>query len=75
MRDLTAQVTSSLLQFPEVTIQALGEDEITLDSVLSGKFSGGEHFALNVVLVGSYYCPEFKLKHKVIISTVSHCCC
>ncbi|NWU99249.1 ELYS protein, partial [Upupa epops] len=41
MRDLTAQVTSSLLQFPEVTIQALGEDEITLDSVLSGKFSGG----------------------------------
>ncbi|NXN94505.1 ELYS protein, partial [Rhinopomastus cyanomelas] len=41
MRDLRAQVTSSLLQFPEVTIQALGEDEITLDSVLSGKFSGG----------------------------------
>ncbi|NXG51371.1 ELYS protein, partial [Psilopogon haemacephalus] len=43
MRDLTAQVTSSLLQFPEVTIQALGEDEITLDSVLSGKFSGGRN--------------------------------
>ncbi|XP_031958510.1 protein ELYS-like [Corvus moneduloides] len=41
MRDLTAQVTSSLLQFPEVTVQALGEDEITLDSVLCGKFSGG----------------------------------
>ncbi|NXD17212.1 ELYS protein, partial [Nothocercus nigrocapillus] len=41
MRDLTAQVTSSLLQFPEVTIQALGEDEIILDSVLRGKFSGG----------------------------------
>uniref|UniRef100_A0A8C3GSH7 Uncharacterized protein n=1 Tax=Corvus moneduloides TaxID=1196302 RepID=A0A8C3GSH7_CORMO len=38
---LTAQVTSSLLQFPEVTVQALGEDEITLDSVLCGKFSGG----------------------------------
>ncbi|XP_014140856.2 protein ELYS [Falco cherrug] len=43
MRDLTAQVTSSLLQFPEVTVQALGEDEITLDSVLCGKFSGGRN--------------------------------
>ncbi|NWH56884.1 ELYS protein, partial [Geococcyx californianus] len=43
MRDLTAQVTSSLLQFPEGTIQALGEDEITLDSVLCGKFSGGRN--------------------------------
>ncbi|XP_060099852.1 protein ELYS [Heteronotia binoei] len=41
MRDLTAHVTSSLLQFPEVTIQALGEDEITLDSVLNGTFTGG----------------------------------
>ena len=58
MRDLTAQVTSSLLQFPEVTIQALGEDEITLDSVLCGKFSGGEHFPLSLVLVESYYCLE-----------------
>ncbi|KAM9608442.1 protein ELYS-like [Morphnus guianensis] len=43
MRDLSAQVTSSLLQFPEVTTQALGQDEITLDSVLSGKFSGGRN--------------------------------
>ncbi|XP_015139219.2 protein ELYS isoform X1 [Gallus gallus] len=43
MQDLRAQVTSSLLQFPEVTIQALGEDEITLDSVLRGKFSGGRN--------------------------------
>ncbi|XP_048340686.1 protein ELYS isoform X2 [Sphaerodactylus townsendi] len=41
MRDLTAHVTSSLLQFPEVTTQALGEDEITLDSVLNGTFTGG----------------------------------
>ncbi|NXM86665.1 ELYS protein, partial [Oenanthe oenanthe] len=41
MRDLTAQVTSSLLQFPEVTVEALGEAETTLDSVLCGKFSGG----------------------------------
>ncbi|XP_048792526.1 protein ELYS isoform X2 [Lagopus muta] len=43
MQDLRAQVTSSLLQFPEVTIQALGEDEITLDSVLHGKFSAGRN--------------------------------
>ncbi|KAJ3593601.1 hypothetical protein NHX12_005935 [Muraenolepis orangiensis] len=41
MRDLTAQVTSSLLPFPGVTIDALGEDEITLDSVLQGKFTVG----------------------------------
>uniref|UniRef100_A0A8D2J3V6 AT-hook containing transcription factor 1 n=1 Tax=Varanus komodoensis TaxID=61221 RepID=A0A8D2J3V6_VARKO len=41
MRDLTAHVTSSLLQFPEVTVQALGEDEITIDCVLHGKFTGG----------------------------------
>lgn len=50
MQDLRAQVTSSLLQFPEVTIQALGEDEITLDSVLHGKFSAGEHFLLKFAL-------------------------
>ncbi|KAB0377263.1 hypothetical protein FD755_011707 [Muntiacus reevesi] len=43
MRDLTAQVTSGLLQFPEVTIQALGEDEITLESVLRGKFAAGKN--------------------------------
>ncbi|KAM6219404.1 protein ELYS [Rhynchocyon petersi] len=42
MRDLTAQVTSGLLHFPEVTIQALGEDEITLESVLRGKFASGK---------------------------------
>ncbi|XP_075965904.1 uncharacterized protein ahctf1 isoform X2 [Anarhichas minor] len=41
MHDLTAQVTSSLLPFPEVTKDALGEDEITLDSVLHGKFTVG----------------------------------
>ncbi|XP_074936662.1 protein ELYS-like [Phalacrocorax aristotelis] len=41
MRDLVAQVTSSLLQFPEVTIQALGEDELTRGSVLRGRFSRG----------------------------------
>lgn len=41
MHDLTAQVTSSLLPFPGVTINALGEDEITLDSVLQGKFTIG----------------------------------
>ncbi|KAM8893456.1 protein ELYS isoform 2-T3 [Spinachia spinachia] len=41
MHDLTAQVTSSLLPFPEVTKDALGEDEITLDSVLHGNFTVG----------------------------------
>ncbi|XP_018588976.1 protein ELYS [Scleropages formosus] len=41
MRDLAAQVTSGLLRFPEVTVNALGEDEITLDSVLHGKFTLG----------------------------------
>uniref|UniRef100_A0A8D0H2W2 AT-hook containing transcription factor 1 n=1 Tax=Sphenodon punctatus TaxID=8508 RepID=A0A8D0H2W2_SPHPU len=43
MRDLTAQVISSLLQFPEVTVQALGEDEIALESILRGKFTGGKN--------------------------------
>lgn len=42
MRDLRAQVTGGLLHFPEVTIQALGEDEITLESVLRGKFAAGK---------------------------------
>uniref|UniRef100_A0A8C2CH05 AT hook containing transcription factor 1 n=1 Tax=Cyprinus carpio TaxID=7962 RepID=A0A8C2CH05_CYPCA len=42
MRDLAAQVTSSLLRFPEVTIDALGEDEVTLDSVLHGRFTYGK---------------------------------
>ncbi|XP_030630795.1 protein ELYS [Chanos chanos] len=41
MRDLVAQVTSSLLRFSEVTVDALGEDEVTLDSVLHGKFTIG----------------------------------
>ncbi|XP_061734902.1 protein ELYS isoform X2 [Nerophis ophidion] len=41
MHALTAQVTSSLLPFPAVTLEALGEDEITLDSVLHGRFITG----------------------------------
>ncbi|XP_034535275.1 protein ELYS isoform X2 [Notolabrus celidotus] len=41
MHNLAAQVTSSLLPFPAVTVDALGEDEITLDSVLHGKFTVG----------------------------------
>uniref|UniRef100_A0A8C8C764 AT hook containing transcription factor 1 n=1 Tax=Oncorhynchus tshawytscha TaxID=74940 RepID=A0A8C8C764_ONCTS len=45
MRDLAAQVTSSLLCFPKVTVDALGEDEITLDSVLRGKFTVGNGLA------------------------------
>ncbi|XP_032372518.1 protein ELYS isoform X3 [Etheostoma spectabile] len=43
MYDLTAQVTSSLLPFPGVTVDAIGEDEITLDSVLHGKFTVGRN--------------------------------
>ncbi|MGH0136013.1 UNVERIFIED_CONTAM: hypothetical protein FKN15_001725 [Acipenser sinensis] len=43
MCDLTAQVISSLRQFPEVTLEALGEDEIKLDSVLHGKFATGKN--------------------------------
>lgn len=46
MYSLTAQVTSSLLPFPGVTTDALGEDEITLDSVLHGRFTVGKHFFL-----------------------------
>lgn len=46
MRDLTAQVTSSLLPFPRVTLDALGEDEITLDSVLHGRFTVGKIIVL-----------------------------
>lgn len=47
MRDLTAQVTVTA-QFPEVTIQALGEDEITLESVLRGKFAAGKIMLLKI---------------------------
>ncbi|KAM6127979.1 LOW QUALITY PROTEIN: protein ELYS-like [Pterocles gutturalis] len=43
MRDLRARVMSSLLQFPEVTVQALGKDVISPSSVLCGKFSGGRN--------------------------------
>ncbi|XP_056423125.1 protein ELYS isoform X2 [Hyla sarda] len=41
MQNLAAQVTSSLLQFPETTIEALREDEINLESVLRAKFTTG----------------------------------
>ncbi|KAM9466874.1 protein ELYS [Clarias gariepinus] len=41
MHDLMAQVTSGLLRFPAVTVEALGEDEVNLDSVLHGKFTTG----------------------------------
>lgn len=47
MRDLAAQVTSSLLCFPRVTVDALGEDEITLDSVLHGKFTVGKSVCMH----------------------------
>uniref|UniRef100_A0AAQ5XK87 AT hook containing transcription factor 1 n=1 Tax=Amphiprion ocellaris TaxID=80972 RepID=A0AAQ5XK87_AMPOC len=42
---LSSVVTSSLLPFSGVTIDALGEDEITLDSVLHGRFTVGNGLA------------------------------
>ncbi|XP_051502406.1 protein ELYS-like isoform X2 [Myxocyprinus asiaticus] len=60
MRDLAAQVTSSLLRFPEVTIDALGEDEVTLDSVLHGKFTFGKN-ALAWLACG----PQLEVVHAV----------
>ncbi|KAG9484039.1 hypothetical protein GDO78_009768 [Eleutherodactylus coqui] len=41
MQNLAAQVTSSLLQFPETTVAALQEDEINLESVMRAKFITG----------------------------------
>ncbi|XP_053931825.1 protein ELYS-like [Cuculus canorus] len=41
MQFLTAPATSSLLKFPEGTVEALGEDDPTRGSVLWGKISGG----------------------------------
>ncbi|XP_037546575.1 protein ELYS [Nematolebias whitei] len=41
MHNLTAQATSSLLPFSGVTLDALGEDEISLDVVLQGRFALG----------------------------------
>ncbi|XP_069724133.1 protein ELYS-like [Phaenicophaeus curvirostris] len=41
MRSLTAQATSSLLNFPKESIEALGEDDLPQGSVLWGKISGG----------------------------------
>lgn len=73
MHDLTAQVTSSLLPFPSVTIEALGEDEIILDSVLHGNFTIGEfnftdHYFIMRIIFSLHYslCSEvkgFKKKH------------
>eukprot|EP00079_Xenopus_tropicalis_P035912 XP_017949683.1 PREDICTED: protein ELYS isoform X2 [Xenopus tropicalis] len=41
MQNLEAQVTGGLVAFPDVTLKALKEDEINLDSVLRGRFSSG----------------------------------
>ncbi|XP_066532082.1 protein ELYS [Hoplias malabaricus] len=58
MRDLVAQVSSGLLRFPEVTVDALGEDEVTLDSVLYGKFALGRS-ALSWMVCG----PQLEVVH------------
>ncbi|XP_063773852.1 protein ELYS [Pseudophryne corroboree] len=42
MQNLAAEVTSSLLRFPDATVKALQEDEISLDSVLRAKFATGK---------------------------------
>ncbi|XP_006109561.2 protein ELYS-like [Myotis lucifugus] len=60
MQDLAAQVTSGLLQFPEVTIEALGEDEITLESVLRGKFAAGKN-GLAYLTCG----PQLEVVHSI----------
>ncbi|KAM9817525.1 protein ELYS [Neosynchiropus ocellatus] len=39
MQELTAKVTSRLLSFPAVTLEALGEDELSLASELRGHFT------------------------------------
>ncbi|XP_072906569.1 protein ELYS [Hemitrygon akajei] len=43
MCELTAQVTSSLLQFPEVTIEALSDDDSAQDVGLYGKIATGRN--------------------------------
>nr|DBA26926.1 TPA: hypothetical protein GDO54_011120 [Pyxicephalus adspersus] len=42
MQNLSAQVTSEFLQFPDATVKALQEDDIQLDSVLRAKFTPGK---------------------------------
>uniref|UniRef100_A0A4W4FV31 AT hook containing transcription factor 1 n=1 Tax=Electrophorus electricus TaxID=8005 RepID=A0A4W4FV31_ELEEL len=61
MRDLVAQVTSSLLRFPEVTVEALGEDEVTLDSVLHGRFTTAGRGGLAWLSCG----PQLEVVHAV----------
>uniref|UniRef100_A0A8C8C7E2 AT hook containing transcription factor 1 n=1 Tax=Oncorhynchus tshawytscha TaxID=74940 RepID=A0A8C8C7E2_ONCTS len=70
MRDLAAQVTSSLLCFPKVTVDALGEDEITLDSVLRGKFTVGKSTGLAWLACG----PQLEVVHAVTGERLSAYC-
>lgn len=65
MHDLTAKVTSSLLPFPRVTTDALGEDETAHDSVLHGSFTVGKTDTLsslvrvtNVFVMGISTCNK-----------------
>ncbi|XP_076156459.1 uncharacterized protein ahctf1 isoform X2 [Alosa pseudoharengus] len=69
MRDLAAQVTSSLLRFPEVTVDALGEDEVTLDSVLHGRFTVGRS-GLAWLACG----PQLEVVHSVTAERFSAYC-
>uniref|UniRef100_A0A3P9GZD5 AT hook containing transcription factor 1 n=1 Tax=Oryzias latipes TaxID=8090 RepID=A0A3P9GZD5_ORYLA len=69
MHDLIAQVTSSLLPFSGVTIEALGEDEITLDSVLQARFTVGR-----IGLVWLACGPHLEVVHAVTGERLSAYC-
>lgn len=64
MHNLTAQVTSSLLPFPRVTVDALREDEITLDLVLHGRFTVGK-FVANQKIKNVHHCPFIEGKRLI----------
>lgn len=75
MHNLTAQVTSSLLPFPRVTVDALREDEITLDLVLHGRFTVGKFVIywsqISRILVFFFYLIK-RLKMYIIIPLSSN---
>ncbi|KAG7274274.1 hypothetical protein CRUP_037201, partial [Coryphaenoides rupestris] len=69
MQHLTARVTSNLVPFPGVTTDALGEDEIILDSVLQGKFTVG-HRGVAWLTCG----PQLEVVHAVTGERLSAYC-
>lgn len=72
MHDLTAQVTSSLLPFSGVTVDALGEDEISLDCVLHGKFTIGKYFyTLSLIDIFIFSAIKSVVKKKLFYEELS----